>query len=154
MPKQRVRKSKNQKSDEGLSVAKLIQTTRRFRYLDASSRDVRLYRPLRMKGENGVRIEASAKSRISKQNRNPQVHRCSMECINGYDRLTHKKARVKVSCDCEFFTYTCEVALYRYGAADIIFSNGEYPYSTNPRGLPIMCKHLLSMAKAIQKKGF
>jgi len=53
---------------------------------------------------------------------------------------------VWASCDCEHFLYTCEVALHRYNASDIIYSSGAYPRETNPRMVPQLCKHLWALA--------
>ena len=60
----------------------------------------------------------------------------------GVKDITRKNTRLKVSCDCESFMYMAEVALNRYGAADIIYSNGEKPRVTNPKMVPLVCKHL------------
>ena len=51
-----------------------------------------------------------------------------------------------VSCDCEYFMFNCEVANHRQQAADIIFSNGEFPSMTNAQMIPHLCKHLYSLA--------
>ncbi|QJT71186.1 hypothetical protein GR11A_00149 [Vibrio phage vB_VcorM_GR11A] len=158
MPKQRkqkVVKSKKQKSDKGLGLGQLIKTTRRFAYIHEKARDVRLYQPRRELTDDGnIRITATAKSRKSRENPQPQKHVCYIEGVNDRSKLSSPKAMVRVSCDCEFFTYTCEVALFRYGAAEVLYSNGEFPFSTNPRGTPILCKHLLNLANAIKKKGY
>lgn len=53
---------------------------------------------------------------------------------------------VWVGCDCEWFLYTCEVALARYGCTNVIHSNGVYPIHRNPRMIPMMCKHLVALA--------
>ena len=56
-----------------------------------------------------------------------------------------KNARLKVSCDCGSFKFMWEYALSRYGAADIVFSNGEPPRVTNPKLSPGICKHLVRL---------
>lgn len=58
---------------------------------------------------------------------------------------------VKVSCTCERFTYVWEVALWKQGAADILYSNGEMPTQTNPRMIPGCCKHLIKIIKYIHE---
>lgn len=60
---------------------------------------------------------------------------------------------VKVSCDCDRFTYTYEVALAKQGAADIQRSNGQLPMTTNPRMIPGCCKHIISVVKYIYRNG-
>lgn len=61
-----------------------------------------------------------------------------------------RNGTVKCNCDCEFFTYVCEVALHRHGAADIIGSNGAFPHATNPRGVPLLCKHLWEILRKLK----
>lgn len=56
------------------------------------------------------------------------------------------KAPVWVGCDCEFFLYTCEVALAKYGCSDVRHSNGAFPIIRNPRMVPMLCKHLIAAA--------
>lgn len=56
---------------------------------------------------------------------------------------------VKVACDCQRHMYYYEVALHERGAADIIYSNGEPPYDTNPRLLASPCKHQVRVLSLI-----
>ncbi len=56
--------------------------------------------------------------------------------------------------NCEAYMYWCEVALNRYGASAIKFSNGEAPDTRNPQKLPMICKHLISLAYECKKNGF
>lgn len=56
---------------------------------------------------------------------------------------------VKVSCTCERHLYTYEVALWKRGAADIIYSNGAMPNETNPRLIPGCCKHIIQVCRYI-----
>ena len=53
------------------------------------------------------------------------------------------KAMVWVSCTCEYFKYTNEVALEHQGSSDIKHSNGNLPRETNPGLTPSTCKHVL-----------
>lgn len=75
---------------------------------------------------------------VPKQRR--EKYKCVVYGINPDARLN--KDQVKVSCTCAFFCYTCEYALKRKGAADIIHSNGEAPVEKNPKLIPTPCKHL------------
>jgi hypothetical protein len=79
----------------------------------------------------------------------PRIHSQTISSVNNLP-LNNPNCRLKVSCDCEFFLYVCEVALHRYGSADIIHSNGEFPYETNPRGIPMICKHLVKILKGMK----
>lgn len=54
-------------------------------------------------------------------------------------QVLNKKGWVKVSCSCDDFWATWEVALHKYGAADIEYSNGEKPVERNPRMVPGTC---------------
>lgn len=54
-----------------------------------------------------------------------------------------------VSCDCEYFMYHCEVALHRFNASDIVYSDGSFPEITNPRMVPMLCKHLYALAPVL-----
>lgn len=49
---------------------------------------------------------------------------------------------VWVSCSCKYFRYVCEWALTRYGSSDIIHSNGQPAFQTNPSGIGLGCKHV------------
>lgn len=79
-------------------------------------------------------------------------HKQTIQLLTG-NRLSDKGAFVKISCDCEFHMYTCEVALHRWGAADIIYSNGEHPWTVNPRLVPLCCKHGFVIATKLLKEG-
>jgi len=52
---------------------------------------------------------------------------------------------VNISCSCGDFTYRWETALHHKSAADIEYSNGEWPVITNPQGRGWACKHLLAL---------
>jgi len=81
----------------------------------------------------------------------PRKHYQEIEILSG-DSISNKD-KLKVSCDCGFFQYTCEVALFLRGAADIIYSNGEMPVHTNPKKVPLVCKHLyVSLIRLIKAK--
>jgi hypothetical protein len=55
------------------------------------------------------------------------------------------KNHVEVSCTCDNFWSTWEVALHAKGAARIRFSNGEMPNIRNPRMIAGCCKHLVAL---------
>lgn len=59
---------------------------------------------------------------------------------------------VIVGCQCDYFTFHCEVALAKKGAALITQSNGERPSITNPRLIPTPCKHLYKLLSAVVKR--
>jgi hypothetical protein len=48
-----------------------------------------------------------------------------------------------VSCTCPFHLYNTEYALTKNENSDIIYSNGNPAYVTNPRNIAYVCKHIL-----------
>lgn len=60
---------------------------------------------------------------------------------------------VVVSCSCEDFMYTWEVALAKKRAARIQYSNGEEPNDRNPRYIPGCCAHLHKFGEMLISKG-
>jgi hypothetical protein len=65
-----------------------------------------------------------------------------------------KQKRVIVSCDCEFFMFYSEYALSTWGAARIKYSNGEAAVVRNPGNLPLVCKHLVKLLRAVKEHDF
>ena len=63
----------------------------------------------------------------------------------------HKK-QVVVSCSCQDFCFTFEVALSKKKAARIEYSNGELPVDRNPRMIPGCCGHLFKFGSALVAK--
>jgi hypothetical protein len=59
---------------------------------------------------------------------------------------------VMVACTCDYFTFTCEVALAKKGASKISQSNGEKPEVRNPKMVPTPCKHLHRLLTLIVKR--
>jgi len=56
-----------------------------------------------------------------------------------------------VQCSCPFFLFNCEYALAKHGSSEIKYSNGKPPHITNPKQIPMVCKHLVQAAfKAIE----
>lgn len=105
------------------------------------------------KSRNGdIWYECSTRTSIPGEK--PRTHYQKIHVLGGgSQRAGQSKVRLKVECDCEYHCFTCEVALHRYGAADIIHSNGEFPHTTNPRGIPTVCKHLYVLLKGLIRSG-
>lgn len=63
-------------------------------------------------------------------------------------------ARLKVSCSCEAHVfYGGEYALWKAGAADLKYGNGEPPVVRNPQLIPWACKHMTKiLAQILAKK--
>lgn len=64
----------------------------------------------------------------------------------------HRHTKVLVQCTCEAYVYTYEYANAYFGAAYMLYCNGEPPVMKNP-GLAVgLCKHLVALSKiAIEK---
>lgn len=60
-----------------------------------------------------------------------------------------QQKHVLASCSCDWFWSHCEYALNHWGSAVIKYSNGEPALVTNPQNHPMLCKHLVSLAKTI-----
>jgi hypothetical protein len=58
-----------------------------------------------------------------------------------------------VSCSCQDFCFTWEVALARQRAARIEYSNGKDPKDRNPRYIPGCCGHLFKFGTTLIAKG-
>jgi hypothetical protein len=56
-----------------------------------------------------------------------------------------KKLHVSCACSCDDFKYRWETALSYKGGAEIEYSDGSAPDSTNPKYTAACCKHLISL---------
>lgn len=65
----------------------------------------------------------------------------------------YPKGYVIVSCSCDDFMYTWEVALHMKGAARIEFSNAEMPDTRNPARIPGCCGHIVKLGEFLRDKG-
>ena len=70
---------------------------------------------------------------------------------------TIKRSPAWISCDCEFFKYYCERALVKHGSSSVIHTRDYDPAKkvtkreVNPRGIPMMCGHILAALKTLSK---
>ena len=67
-------------------------------------------------------------------------------------KISDGVTKIKISCDCERWTYWWEVACYKNGCADIIFSNGELPTVNNPMWRVSPCKHLCVILQTVKRE--
>lgn len=63
-----------------------------------------------------------------------------------------EQLHVQMSCSCADFTFRWETALHEKGAAEIEYSNGDMPMSTNPQMRAACCKHCVSLFNRIGPK--
>lgn len=82
---------------------------------------------------------------------NPVKHKCYIKGLNGKNKKI-VESKVEVSCDCEAFLYWSEVALYKKDASPIFFSNGADAVVRNPKHVPFMCKHTITLGKMIHRR--
>jgi hypothetical protein len=73
--------------------------------------------------------------------------------VHGVDKNQHLfSGAIMAYCQCDYFTYTCEVALAKRGASRIINSNGAPASVRNPKHIPTACKHLYKVLETLVKK--
>lgn len=65
-----------------------------------------------------------------------------------------QKKHLRVSCSCSDHLYRWEWALAQKLASYITYSNGESAATTNPKGLPGCCKHVIALHWAVEARGF
>ena len=80
----------------------------------------------------------------------PRVYRLVVASNDADKRLF--EAPLTVACTCDYFTFVCEVALQKKGAAIIKQSNGERPDIKNPKMRPSPCKHIYKLLTLILKR--
>jgi len=131
-----VRKKRVKKHSNGKGLSAHFMLSRTPKYVRHRAGYVKLISAKRLK-RNPIWRTATRTSILGER---PRRH--FQEIIVLTDGKIADKARLKVSCDCGFFMYTSEVALFLRGASDIIYSNGELPVHTNPKKVPLVCKHL------------
>jgi hypothetical protein len=74
-----------------------------------------------------------------------QPQKCSIRLYNYGISL---KSKALVYCSCKMFIHTIEVALGARGSAKILNSKATVPTKTNPKLVPGLCPHLVTLAKA------
>lgn len=133
-------------SDRGLTPRQLIGSVPG--YVHHNGQYVAVAKARKKVDRTGT-VTFETQTRTSEIGEKPRKHMQIITILGGGSRITDRGVRVKVQCDCEYHMYTCEVALSRYNAADIIYSNGMYPWTTNPKGIPTICKHVYIVLKKL-----
>lgn len=67
----------------------------------------------------------------------------------GYSKSIIKAPGVVVTCNCPRWMFMWEVACFRHGCADIVYSNGQAPVQTNPTMRLGTCKHLIRVMSTV-----
>ena len=138
------------RAEKGLSIAALIKSTPP--YVKSLARDtVILKRLSKVKTKGG---HYAYKGVCISDRKGATPHECSVIGLDKDQSLLSKQKRVLVSCGCEFFCFYSEYALTTWGAARIKHSNGEPAVVRNPGNLPLVCKHLIKLLRAVKEHGF
>lgn len=100
---------------------------------------------------NGYIAGASYSTHIIGPDGRPVVNQAPNKYVTVIEFLD-RRLHAKVSCSCSDFLYRWEVALNNKEAAEIEYSNGEWPSMTNPQGSARWCKHLQRLYDNIKAK--
>lgn len=122
--------------------------------------------PFDIRYRAGTGMTITGKKVIEDEDEDGDIYRkvnCRVKHTNGGSGRTHdvefmfygsgtdSETKCAADCSCEFYMYSCEVALYQEGSARLeepfemkIWSNGEGYASDgpNPRAIPVICKHI------------
>lgn len=104
------------------------------------------------KGFGFVAAKTQSTHRVDRQGFMAPVKKADRETYVSVITFKDNKLNVTVACSCGDHLYRHEVALWSKGAADIIYSNGDFPVITNPELQIRMCKHLCALYLAIKPK--
>lgn len=138
------------RAEKGLSITALIKNTPP--YVKATARDEVTLKKLSKTTTKGGHHAITGIGKSHAKGSKP--HKCNVIGLDKAQPLISKQKRVVVSCDCEFFMFYCEYALSTWGAARIKYSNGEPAVVRNPGNLPLVCKHLVKLLRAVKEHGY
>jgi hypothetical protein len=157
-----VEKAKNvlpsvQRAAKGLSLKKVMKSTPPYYRQHARNIVIKKLNALAVTKGGLAAVTAVCVDGTKKL---PTPHKCSIIDLDRPESKTHRTKikvseakRVLVSCDCEDFCYTDEYALWTWGAAKIKYCNGEPAVMKNPGNIPMLCKHLYAVGKALIEHG-
>lgn len=138
------------RAEKGMSIIGLLKNTPP--YIKSTARDeVKLKKLGRANTKGG---HPAIKGVCVSDRRGAPPHKCTVIGLDKEKPLIGGQKRVIVSCDCEFFLYYCEYALTTWGAARIKYSNGEPAEVRNPGNIPLVCKHLVKLLRAVKEHGY
>ena len=155
IPEERVKKQvpNTQRAEKGLTLRKLLKSTPPM--YKEHARDI-VVKQMNTQAMTKGGMPAITAVCITTDRKKPTPHRCSIISLDRPDanvsrkRLKVNKAtKVLVSCDCESFCFSMEYANWTWGASKIKYCNGDPARVTNPSNTPMMCKHLVAVARTI-----
>lgn len=141
-------------SIKGLTLKQLLANTPKMMKMNGEETTVKKFKRSKTKS---LRPAITATCRHNDPFRPDAIPRDHETQIVGRDpdlKITDRKQKVLVSCDCENFVYTWEYANAKHGASKIVYGNGDAPGFTNPGESPGLCKHLTALAYQIIQKGY
>jgi len=140
-------------SKKGLTLKQLYRNTPRLMKENGSETTVRKFK--RTKTASGLPAVTATCRHFDtwRPDATPRDHKVTIIGRLHDLKISDRNQKVLVSCDCENNTYMWEYANAKYGAARIIYGNGDKPNFTNPGETPGLCKHLIATADAVISKG-
>lgn len=136
---------------KGLTLRQLIKSTpSNIQYL---SRDTRVKKVKKQYDKKTNRARLLAQVYSVPDTGTGRIHTCSITIKGMKNKFSDIKVPVVVSCNCENYMFTWEVANNKKGSSEIEFSNGELPLMTNPSLVPGLCRHLVCLGNRIINKG-
>lgn len=132
---------------KGLSLIGLLK--KQPKYLLNSAEDV-VVKVLKHKQTKGGMPAITGVTRDLKT-KPMRPHKYQIIGLNRDNQKISTQKRIKVSCDCEWFCFYSEYALWTWGAANITYSNGQPAVVRNPGNHPLLCKHLTQVLQTIRK---
>jgi hypothetical protein len=138
------------RAEKGLSIIGLLKNTPP--YIKAKARDEVTLKKLSKTQTKGGHHAIAGVCKSNVKGSTP--HKCNVIGLDKAQSKISKQKRVIVSCDCEFFMFYSEYALSTWGAARIKYSNGEAAVVRNPGNLPLVCKHLVKLLRAVKEHDF
>lgn len=142
-------RSKLRKEKPGRTARQVMRDTPPAIAIRANKVRVSSISKKRNKRTGSVRIDLSTVTKADSPNEPDRVHRQQIKILTpGTKDAKGMNVKLAYTCDCGSFTYLWEVALDSYGAAiHPLKSNGDWPVTTNPRGIPGACKHILAILR-------
>lgn len=144
---QRVGVPDKARAEKGMSLALLLKKQPKYLLNSAEDVVIRSYKKAKTKGGMPA-IIGTARDLKTK----PMViHRFQVIGLDKEKQRISTQKRIKISCDCGWFTFYSEYALWTWGAANIRYSNGQPAVVRNPGNHPIACKHLVKVLTTIRQ---
>lgn len=140
------------RAEKGMTLTALIKNTPA--YVKSLARDTVTLKKLQSAKTKGGHHAIKGVCKSDKGEGSGRPHKCSVIGLDKDQDVMSKQKRVIVSCECEFFLFYCEYALTTWGAARIKYSNGEPATVRNPANVPLVCKHLVKLLRAVKEHGY